>query len=434
MPAMSDRAMQALYLLVLDPIAETTGDPNSYGFRQHRSPADALQQCFLVLSRKTSAQWILEGDIHSCFDKIDLGWMRQHIPLEKPILEQWLSAGYVDKQRLYPTAAGVPQGGIISPVIANLTLDGLETLLQQHFPRHKGYKVNLIRFADDFIITGHNKALLEQQVKPLVEHFLAIRGLTLSAHKTHITHINDGFDFLGKNIRKYGDVLLIKPAKSSVKALLRKIQFHIRQGRQAPTEKLIAILTPVIRSWVNYHRHMVSKRTFVDVDCHIFRMLWSWARRRHPTKSARWVRQHYFRSVGGQNWVFAVDVKMQDGKTKRYQLNKAAHIPIKRHIKVKSQANPYDPAWETYFEQRLDNKMVNELQGRSQLLNLWLSQRGICPVCRQKITRQTGWHSHHLVWRSHGGGDEMGNRVLLHPNCHRQVHSHGVTVEKPRPT
>ena len=150
-PVMADRAFQALYLLALDPISETTGDANSYGFRKERSPADALQQCFTVLSQKTSAQWILEGDIKSCFDEIDRKWLQRHIPLEKPIFNQWLLAGYLDQQQHFPTEAGVPQGGGISPFVANLTLDGLEALLRQRFPRHRGHKVNLVRFADDFV-------------------------------------------------------------------------------------------------------------------------------------------------------------------------------------------------------------------------------------------------------------------------------------------
>ena len=315
-PTMADRAMQALYLLALDPIAETTSDLNSYGFRKGRAPADAIQQCYIVLSQKTSAQWVLEGDIKSCFDQIDHQWVSTHIPLEKPILNQWLKAAYLENNQLHPTTAGVPQGGIISPVIANMTLDGMEKMLKKAFPRRKGLKVNLIRFADDFIITGHSKELLETEVKSLVSQFLVERGLTLSPHKTHITHISDGFDFLGKNIRKYNGKFLIKPSKQNVAAYLRKIRSHIRKGRQAPTEKLIATLNPVIRGWMNYHRHTVSKRTFAEVDHRVFWMLWSWACRRHSGKSRRWIRQRYFRTVGKRQWVFAADVQLEDGQTR----------------------------------------------------------------------------------------------------------------------
>jgi group II intron reverse transcriptase/maturase len=196
-PCMSCRAMQALYLLALDPVAETTADPNSYGCRKERSPADAIEQCFKALGKARSPQWILEGDIKACFDKISHDWLLTHIPMDKSILRKWLKAGFMEKQVLHPTEEGTPQGGICSPVIANLALDGLERKLLERYPKPKtGYnaKVNFVRFADDFIVTGISKELLEQEVKPLVEQFMRERGLTLSAEKTVITHIEDGFD------------------------------------------------------------------------------------------------------------------------------------------------------------------------------------------------------------------------------------------------
>jgi RNA-directed DNA polymerase len=207
---MKDRAMQALYLLALEPIAETAADPNSYGFRPKRSTADALQQCFNTLCRGCSSQWVLEGDIKGCFDHISHEWMLQHVPTDKVVLQKWLTAGYIENRTLFPTQAGTPQGGIISPTLANLTLDGLEKLLSKHFPKGKWKdgkiwqpKVNLVRYADDFIITGDSKELLEREVRPLVEQFLQERGLVLSADKTRIIHIDEGFDFLGQNLRKY---------------------------------------------------------------------------------------------------------------------------------------------------------------------------------------------------------------------------------------
>src|SRR3989440_11819355 len=179
-PTMRDRAMQALYVLALDPISETLADPNSYGFRRGRSTADAIAQCFTLLAKGKSPQWILEGDIKACFDRIDHTWLLTHIPVEKSILKKWLKAGYIEKRVLKPTEEGTPQGGICSPVLANMTLDGLERLLAVHFPKkgrpEKRAKVNLIRYADDFCITGASKELLEQEVKPLVEQFLSDRG------------------------------------------------------------------------------------------------------------------------------------------------------------------------------------------------------------------------------------------------------------------
>jgi RNA-directed DNA polymerase len=431
-PIMLDRAMQALYKLALDPIAETTGDPNSYGFRKARSTADAIMQCFIVLSQKNAAQWILEGDIKSCFDEISHEWLLTHTPTEKRILRQWLKAGYIERHHWHETESGTPQGGIVSPVLTNMTLDGLEKELKARFPRHKGHKVNLVRFADDFIVTGSNPELLEQEVKPFIIEFLRERGLQLSPEKTHITHIGEGFDFLGQTIRKHGDQLLIKPSKKSIKAFLRKIRATINRYKQATAGQLINKLNPMIEGWVNYHRHVASKKTFVWVDHKIFHALWRWAKRRHGNKSAKWIRWKYFRTTKRSQWVFFGEMVGKDGKAKRCQLRYAAYKPIKRHVKIKGLANPYDPQWEPYFEKRLDAKMANHWRGRQDLLSLWQSQNGICPICHQKITKQTGWHSHHIVWQTHGGIDGSSNRALLHPNCHQQVHSQGIHVEKPR--
>jgi RNA-directed DNA polymerase len=437
-PTMKDRAMQALYLLALDPIAETLADPNSYGFRKERGPADAIDQCHTVLSNRAGAEWILEGDIKACFDKISHKWLEDHIPMDKNILLKWLKAGFIDKRVLKPTEEGTPQGGICSPVIANLALDGLEAKLREKYPKasnaSRKAKANLVRFADDFIITGSSKELLENEIKPLVEQFLKERGLELSQEKTHITHITTGFDFLGQNIRKYKDgKVLVKPSKKNVKTFLAKIRKLIKENAQATAGNLIVQLNPKIRGWANYHRHVSSKQTFVKVDNAIFRALWQWAKRRHPNKTGRWVKDKYFHSIGQRNWVFCGQVEEQDETTKNVQLFYAHTVPIERHTKIKGDANPYDPTWEMYFEERLGVKMVHNLKGKRQLIYLWKEQNGLCPICHQKITQLTGWNNHHIVRRVDGGADRQENRVLLHPNCHRQVHSQGLSVVKPRP-
>lgn len=194
-PTMKDRAVQALYLLALEPISETTADKNSYGFRPKRSTADAIEQCFVVLAQKQSAPWILEADIRSCFDQISHEWLMNNILIDKTILKQWLAAGYMEKQALMPTREGTPQGGIISPTLANITLDGLEETVRNAVPRLRS-KVHVVRYADDFIVTGASKKLLEHKVKPAIKAFLEKRGLMLSQEKTKITHIADGFNFL----------------------------------------------------------------------------------------------------------------------------------------------------------------------------------------------------------------------------------------------
>jgi len=437
-PCMLDRAMQALYLLSIDPISETLGDPNSYGFRKERSTADALEQAFAALSRKNSAEWILEGDIKACFDKISHQWLLAHIPMEKSILSTWLKAGFIDKNVFHPTEEGTPQGGICSPVLANMTLDGLEKKLREKYPKpdrgSSKKKINFVRFADDVIVTGKSKEVLENEVKPLIEAFMRERGLELSPEKTLITHIEDGFDFLGQHLRKYNGKLLITPSRKNIHSFLEGIRKVVRKNKQATTGNLIAQLNPKIRGWANYHRHVVSKETFSKVDHAIFSILWQWAKRRHPKKPIKWIRKKYFTSIAGQNWVFHGEILGQNGAIQPIRLFKAKSIAIERHVKIQNTANPYDPEWETYFEKRLEVKMAHNLKGKRQLLHLWKQQGGLCPLCTRKITKLTGWHSHHIVWRSKGGRDEADNRVLLHPDCHERLHRQGLTVSKPRPS
>ena len=205
-PVMKCRAMQALYLSALEPVAEMLVDKNAYGFRPMRSTADAIEQCFNVLSRKRSAQWVLEGDIRACFDKISHEWLLSNILMDKSPLNKWLSAGYMDKGTLHRTVEGTPQGGLISPTLMNLTMKGLEQAAKSCISTTN--KVNVVIYADDFIITGKSKELLENKVMPTIAKFLKVRGLELSPEKTRITHIDDGFDFLGFNIRKYKGKLL----------------------------------------------------------------------------------------------------------------------------------------------------------------------------------------------------------------------------------
>jgi RNA-directed DNA polymerase len=430
-PTMHDRAMQALYLLALEPIAETTADPNSYGFRKERSTADAIGQCYKIFNGPHRAEYILEADIKSCFDQISHEWLETHIPMEKPILRKWLKAGFMDKRLLYPTTAGTPQGGVVSPTLANLVLDGLERELKEHFPKTKrgnGPKVNLCRYADDFVISGKSKELLENEVKPIVEQFLKERGLALSPEKTHITHITEGFDFLGQNVRRYKEGLRVKPSKQNVKRFLAKVRQIIKSNKQAPTGLLIAQLNPVIRGWAQHHQHVSSGQTFSKVDRAIFQTLWRWAKRRHPNKGNKWVRDKYFKAIGNRHWVF-----QGEHDNKIWTLIKTTDTPYKLYNKIKGEANPFDPQWELYFEHRLHVKMADNLKGRRQLLRLWKEQKGTCPVCQEKITKITGWNNHHLLDHTLGGPDTDENRVLLHPNCHQQVHNQPIPVAKPCP-
>ena len=283
------------------------------------------------------------------------------------------------------------------------------------------------------IITGSSEELLREDILPGVVAFLGERGLSLSEEKTRITRIEDGFDFLGQNIRKYKGKLIIKPSKKSVKAMLSKVRQTIRANQQLSAGQLIVQLNPIIRGWANYHRHVVSKQTFSKVDHEIFKAIWRWARRRHRNKGARWVKKRYFRSYPGRSWGFSGQVPKTNGTMQEVQLISAARTPTRWHVKVQSKANPYDPKWERYFEQRLQTKMRFDLWGKQYLFRLWQAQGGTCPICQQMITLKTGWENHHIKWRVYGGSDTVEKRVLLHPTCHRQVHCRGITVLKPRP-
>lgn len=426
-PTMQDRAMQALYLLALEPVSETTADHNSYGFRPLRSAADAMRQAHIVLCRQDSAQWVLEGDIKGCFDNISHDWMLAHIPMDKQILRKWLKAGYMEKGLLYPTMNGTPQGGIISPVLANMVLDGLGKELEAHFGNKssrqgKKSKVNYIRYADDFIITGSSKEFLEEEVKPVVEAFMAVRGLSLSPEKTIVTHINDGFDFLGQNVRRHAGKTLIKPAKKNLKTFLNRIRTLIKDNKAIPAWQMIKMLNPQISGWVNYHRHVAAKAIFAYVDHNIWQSLWKWCKRRHPNQNLRWIKQKYFRHNGKRDWVFST--MTPEGKL--VTLRHAQETPIKRHVKIRGDANPYNPADECYFEQRLDYVWSNSQQGKRKVSQIWKRQKMRCPMCKQYITLETGWNIHHILEQHKGGSDELTNLVMLHPNCHRQFHNNVV--------
>ena len=432
-PTLKDRAMQALHLLALEPVAETTADENSYGFRPQRSCADAIEQVFIALGQKRSAEWILEADIKSCFDQISHQWIMQHIPIHKRILGQWLKMGVIEGKRFLPTQAGVPQGGICSPTIANMVLDGLEKYIETRFgvkyrkdgtKDAKKNKIHFIRYADDFVVTAKSEDILIE-VKQCIAEFLQQRGLELSHTKTKITHIRKGFDFLGQNVRKYQDKLLIKPSKKSIQSIKAKIKQTISANKMAKTAHLIWQLNPIIRGWANYHRHVVAKDIFTSIHSYTIRRLWQWARRRHPNKNKKWVKNKYFQSIKGDNWVF---FGVQDGQ--KCTLYDMGSTKIIRHTKIKGKANPYDPQWEMYFEKRTDGQMLRDLKSHK-LKNIWKSQNGKCPICGEKITKESGWHTHHIIPKHKGGNNSVDNLIMLHPNCHRKVHSQNLKVVKP---
>ena len=358
-PTMTDRAMQTLYMFALEPLAETYGDPNSYGFRIGRSTHDAIEQCFTDLNKGKSPEWILEGDIKGCFDHISHEWLMENIPMDTQVLQKWLKCGFVDTKQLFPTEEGTPQGGTISPTLMNMTLDGLERLLKERLPTKQYFngkthfnKMNFVRYADDFIVTGESPEFLREEVLPIIREFMAERGLQLSEEKTVITHIEDGFDFLGKNIRKYNGKLLIKPSKQSVSSLLKKVREIVKSNKSAKQDSLIRQLNPVIRGWVNNQRFVVSAEAFSKIDYQIYNCLWQWAKRRHKKKSRRWIAKKYWHCIGSRNWTFAAEErsKKRNKELSYFALEYATDTKIIRFKKIVAEANPFDARWNGYYE------------------------------------------------------------------------------------
>ena len=434
-PTMLDRAMQALHLLGLEPVAETTSDPNSYGFRRNRSTADAMGQIFVCTSRKASAQGVLEADIEGCFDQINHEWLVRHVPMNKTILRKWLKAGVVHQGRLSPTEEGTPQGGIISPTLANMALNGLEGGLIEHLgarfgrSKIKGLKVNVIRYADDFVVTGSSRELLESEIRPWIEAFLAQRGLRLSLEKTKVVYMDEGFDFLGWNFRKYKGKLLIKPSKKNVKAFYSKVRGILKTHISVKQEDLIAKLNPVLRGWAQYHQPVVAKEAFSRMDSLIYWRLMRWSRRRHPNKSRSWCKSRYWQRIKERD-EFAATVRAEGG-SRTWKLLKLADTEIVRHEKIKGEYNPFDPAWEVYGEKLRTKRMLKSMSYQYETSMLFIKQDGRCALCAEPLDYEGGWHDHHIVRKVDGGSDAMSNRVLLHPVCHTRLHALGLTVTKP---
>lgn len=363
-PTMYDRAMQALYALALEPVAETTADGKSFGFRKGRCAQDACEYLFNALSRKhISPKWVLEGDIKGCFDHISHDWLLANIPMDKNILKQFLKAGFIYQRELFPTEEGTPQGGIISPILANMTLDGIEKKLVERFHTNalgkvdlrfkNAHKVNFVRYADDFVVTAATpEPALE--AKELIREFLAERGLELSDEKTVVTNIDDGFDFLGWNFRKYNEKLIIKPSKKAVKAIVSNISDTIlRRGKAWQQDVLIMKLNEQIRGWTNYHQSVCASDAFAHLDYVLYELLWRWAKRRHPKKNKWWISMRYWHRVGNRNWVFSTENK---------ELIRVDSTAIVRHTKIKATANPFLD--EAYFQKRKFDKGMHRLTGK----------------------------------------------------------------------
>lgn len=342
-PTMKDRAMQTLYLLALQPIEETLGDKNSFGFRKDRSCQDACERIYMSLCHKTDPKWILEGDIKGCFDNISHNWIIENIPIDKKIIKQFIKAGYIYQKQLFPNSKGAAQGGAISPTIANIVLDGLEETIynkMRNKSNKKGYihKPRFIRYADDFIVAGDSIETLEE-IKAIIKDFLRKRGLELSNEKTVITHINKGFDFIGWNFRKYKDKLIIKPSKKNIQGIKDKIAKVIKENVAIKQSDLIEKLNPIIIGWSNYHQGVCAKETFGKLDNFVYWQLCCWAKKRHNNKTKKWRLYRYWHKIGSRKFAFTQKDSM---------LKKFSDTPIVRHYWLNTNKNPYTE--ESYFK------------------------------------------------------------------------------------
>jgi len=358
-PTMRDRAMQAVYKLTLAPVAETTADLNSYGFREARCCHDAIQATFNALSKPNSARWVLEGDIKGCFDNFSHQWMTDHVTMDKEILSKWLKAGFVEGDRLYPNHKGTPQGGIISPTLSNMALDGLEAVVRASVPRTHA-RVNFIRYADDFIVTGISRTMLEHNVRPAIEAFLTERGLELSQEKTVITHVTKGFTFLGQTFRKQDNTLRITPSEDAINSIIRKLGDLMRKHVSSPILVLIKALNQTLRGWGNYHRYVVSSSAFSTVDTYVFHQLWRFLRKRHPKKSKNWLIKRYWTAAGGK-YKFAARSKTTKGVSKVHHVMRLSNLPRSRFVKIKAAANPFLREYAAYFYKRNHDDSAKEL-------------------------------------------------------------------------
>jgi RNA-directed DNA polymerase len=436
-PTIKDRVVQGVVKTAIEPHKEATFEPNSYGFRPAHSCHDAIADIFNSLAR--TQKWVLDADIKGCFDNIDHKHLLSLIDGRniKSTINQWLKAGIMEKQEFQASDIGTPQGGIISPLLANIALDGMESYLYEKL-REKGYKttdlrrgaIRIVRYADDFVVMHENKKVIEDS-KLTIAEWLKERGLELSEEKTRIVHSTDGFDFLGFNCRHYenettgykarkfankqGFKILIKPSKKSIETHSNKIKEVLRQMKAATQEEVIRKLNPITKGWTNYFRGCVASETFQKLDYLMWQKLWVWAKRRHSTKGKRWIANKYFHTIGKRKWCFATK---KDGIVDQI-LVKYTDTKIKRHVKVKAGKSFYDGD-ELYWAARLSKGYGDITPSKAKML---VKQNGKCAYCNSIFKNGDFMESHHKTFKTEGGKDEYRNLVLMHLHCHDQYHA-----------
>lgn len=419
-PTVRDRVLQAIVKNTLEPEWEYQFEPNSYGFRPGRCCSDAIEQCWIRLNSSPNARhiWVLEADIKGFFDNVAHESILKSIGNlpQRELIKGWLKAGFVFEGKLNPTDKGTPQGGVISPLLANIGLHGLETYIKSTNP-----KLGVVRYADDFIVTSRDKESLEKaQIQ--IQQWMLQRGLELGAEKTRISSIKDGFDFLGFNLRHYDGKLLIKPSKAKVLAFCQEIGRIIKSLNGASQEAVINKLNPILRGFSNYYKGAVSNQTFCYIHNRVWQYLWRWGKRRHPKKSKQWVKNRYFHRRLDVEWTFMCTIKGRRGENKILTLYDVAKTPIVRHIKIKGNASPDDPSLNQYWEDRHQKIGKNYWEKNSKLYIVAQIQNWKCPICGDKLFNGEEIETHHIIPVSKDGSDSSENLIHMHGTCHLKVH------------
>jgi RNA-directed DNA polymerase len=443
-PCLRDRVAQAVVKNALEPSWEARFEANSYGFRPGRSCHDAIRQCHNRLQKGTDT-WIFDADIRGAFDHISHEFILNRLGQTpgRALIKQWLKAGYVEAEVFHETHSGTPQGGIISPLLANIALDGLDQLLAT-FSKQKEYlytypdgrpkvcrkrrnRYGFIRYADDMLVTAETKQDIEAIV-PVIETWLKQRGLELNQEKTRITSAKDGVNFLGFHIRQFKGHCYTFPQKEKVHTLLADIRAWLKANISAKPEAVIRKLNPLLRGWGNYYRHGASKQTFNYIDHQIWKAMWQWARKRHPHKGKRWIVRKYFIPPYAKRWTLYTTLKTRHGPNKTLTLFKLSDIPIERHLKVKGTASPDDPQLQPYWTQRQTRFGKSYWTQNSKLQKVAKHQHWHCPLCREHLFNGEELHTHHKIPIQDGGTDQVENLVHLHKICHKHLHQMSVPL------
>ena len=437
-PTMYDRALQALVKMALEPEWEARFEPNSYGFRPGRSCHDAIEAIFNAIRYKP--KFVLDADISQCFDRIDHKALLKKLntfPTIRRQIRAWLKAGVMDNMQFQETSEGTPQGGVISPLLANIALHGMEERIKQVAQTLKGSKrenrksLSLIRYADDFVIL-HEDITVVQRCQQVIAEWLKGMGLELKPSKTRLTHTlnkyednEPGFDFLGFNVQQFpagkhtsgmntnkellGFGTIITPSSQKIKVHYEKIVSTINAHKCAPQSALIRNLNPIIRGWANYYSTVVSKEAYSQLDNLVYLKLRVWAKRRHNSKTPKWIARKYWQTIGGDNWVFATP---QKGKNPM-RLFRHSSTPIVRHVKVKGEASPYDGDL-IYWSSR----MGSHPEATIRMSSLLKKQKGKCNHCGLHFREEDVLEIDHITPKSLGGKDEYKNLQILHKHCH----------------